>query len=165
MFISEEAVNSENVRDELDQALKAELPPRFRETLRSVQALERYSLHRDEYEEPLARALAEYIKKPEPAPREEDKRLEREAFPPPANVRPDVLPKIVFFALMLSAGACLFLIFVMILIPYFTSPFPGGPFNNHLAGLVTGLFFSPVAVGLGAGALAVYRVYLQRKDG
>jgi hypothetical protein len=177
VFMSEAAVNSKHVCDEIEQALKAdkhficiywekvELPPRFRETLRSVQALERYSMHRDEYEEPLARALAEYIKKPEPTTGEHVERLERESSPPPPHARPDMLPKIVFFALILSAGTCLFLTFVMVLIPYFASPFPGDPFNNRLAGLVTGIFFLLIAVGLSVGAFGVYRVYLRRKDG
>lgn len=177
VFVTEESVNSENVCKEIEQALEAEkpiicihweevdLPLRFRNKLRSIQALERYLRHPDEYEETLARALAEYIKQPEPTPREKGERLEGETLPLPPSARPDVLPKIVFFALVLSAGACLFLTFVMILVPYFAPSFPGDPFNNRLAGLVTGLFFSLIAVSLAVGAFAVYRVYLRRKDG
>jgi hypothetical protein len=160
VFISEAAVNSAHVLDEMDKALevrkpfisvyweKVNLPARFQEKVRRIQALERYALRRDEYEEPLEKALFEYVKK-----------TFRQR-----HTRPDSLPKIVFFALLLSCVLFLFLAFVAIVTPYFSSPLPGDPLNNRLAGLLASLFFAVVAVGLCAAALLIRRTYLRRKN-
>jgi hypothetical protein len=42
---------------------------------------------------------------------------------------------------------------------------PGDPLGNPLNGLLAGLFFAAVSVGLGVAAFAVHRVYLRRKNG
>src|SRR5436305_15053126 len=75
VFVTEDSINAINVLKEIVQALsaknakkpfisihweKVELPDDFREQMRSRQALERYSLLRHEYDEPLSRALAPY---------------------------------------------------------------------------------------------------------
>jgi hypothetical protein len=158
VFISEDAVNSANVCDEMDKALKldkpficvfwekVDLPARFRTPMRKIQALERYALRRDEYEGPLERALSEYVKGAH-------------------HARPDSLAKIVLFALLLACGVFLFLAFVASVTPYFSSPLPGDPLGNPLNGLLAGLFFAAVSVGLGVAAFAVHRVYLRRKNG
>ena len=57
------------------------------------------------------------------------------------------------------------LAFVTPLIPYFASTSPGDPFNSHLAGYATGVFFLFVAAVAGLLAFAVYRVYLRGKNG
>jgi hypothetical protein len=177
VFVSENAVNSERVCDEMDQALEAnkpfvcvflekvELPPRFQEPILSMQTLERYALRRHEYEEPLDRALSEYTGKTRHTPGEEGARAERAAVLPQSQPRPDALPLIVFFGLLLAAGASLFLACVVPLVPYVGFGRPGDPLNSPLAGFMTGLFFAAVAASLGAGAYAVYRVYLRRKNG
>lgn len=178
VFITQDAVDSEHVRDEMGQALEAgkpfipiyweqvELPPGFEKPLRSIQALERYSMRRPEleYEAPLSKALSEYVKKIEPPHEVRDEGLKTEAAPPADDRPPDTLPKIVFFALALFAGGLLFLAFVVALTPYFTSPTPGDPLGSRLAGFMTSLFLTCVAVILSAGAFAVHRVYLRRKD-
>ncbi len=158
VFISQAALNSANVRDEMDEALKlgkpficvywekVNLPKRFRTPTRKIQALERYALRRNEYEGPLERALSEYVK----GVRHE---------------RPDSLAKIFFFTLLLSGGVFLFLAFVAFVTPYFSSPLPGDPLGNRLTGLLVSLFLAAVAVGMGAAAYAVRRVYLRRKNG
>ncbi|HEX8097906.1 MAG TPA: toll/interleukin-1 receptor domain-containing protein [Pyrinomonadaceae bacterium] len=166
VFITEDSIDSENVRKEIEQALsagkpfisihwdKVELPPRFQEQMRSRQALERYSLLKHEYEEPLSRALSPY---------------RRPAFetpaPLPEDTRPDALPKIVFF--MLGLLATLFLLFAALLIvtPYFASTVPGDPLNNRLAGWLSGALFAVIACGSGGAAFAVHRVYLRGKNG
>jgi hypothetical protein len=161
VFISEAAVNSEPVCDEMDKALKADkrivhiylekvtLPARFQKPMRRIQALERYTLRHDEYEGLLEKGLSKYVKK----------------ATAPRHTRPDPLPKIVFFSLLLSCVLFLFLAFVAIVTPYFSSPLPGDPLNSRLTGLLAGLFFAAVAAGLCAAALVVRGKYLRRKNG
>lgn len=179
-FITHDSVESVNVCDEIDQALKAgkpfisiywdkvELPRRFEKPMRSIQALERYSMRQPEleYEVPLSRALSEYVEKTEPPPLENKvEGPEKETVPPSAVTRPDALPKIFFFALVLAGVIFLFLAFVAALTPYFTSPVTGDPLNSRLGGFLASLFFAVVALGLGGAAFAVHRVYLRRKNG
>lgn len=177
VFITEDAVNSPNVLVEMDQALEArkpficvywekvELPPRFQKPVRRIQALERYALRRHEYEGPLDRALSEHVEKTEIQPGQEDEGVEREPAPPPPLAQPDVLPLIVFFALILSAGASLFVACVAALIPYVGTPRPGDPFNSPLAGFAVSIFFAAVAACLSVGAFAVHKFYLRRRHG
>lgn len=179
VFITHDAVASEKVCYEIDKALEAkkpliciywdkvELPSRFEEPLRKIQALERYSMRRPvlEYEVPLSRTLSEYLKKTEPVFEERDERVEQELIRPQADTRPDSLPNIVFFTLILVGVVFLFLAFVAFVAPYIVSPVPGDPLGNRLAGFVAGLVFTLLACGLGAVAFVVYRKYLRRKDG
>lgn len=173
VFVTRDAVRSRNVRREVRLALKIGKPfirvnlekvefcPPYQSRMRGIQALERYALRRYEYEKPLSRAIADYLKV-EPRPEEKVERREPERVPPP-DVRPDVLPKIVFFALVLSGGGFLFLALIAIAAPYFASASPNDPLNNRLMGLVAGIFFLCVALSLEGAAFVVYRVYLRRK--
>ena len=180
MFITQDAVNSRNVRREVRHALKTrkpfvcvylakvELPPRYhrriKELMRRVQALERYELFRYEYEEPLSRALAEYLKIA-PRPGEKNVREEKVNVPPLPGGRADVLPKIFFSALVLSGAVFFFLALVATIAPHFASASPNDPLNNRPMGIIAGIFFTAVALSLEAGAFVVYRVYLRRKHG
>jgi hypothetical protein len=178
VFITQDALDSRNVCDELDQALEAgkpficvywekvELPPRFQQPIRSIQALERYSLRRFEYEGPLSRALSEYVKRIEfQSADKDDKPEEVPAPPPPPDTPLTALPKIVFFILVLSSSFFFLFAAIMMVIPYFASTTPGDPLNNRLAGFLTGLFFIGVALVVGVAAFAVQRVYLRRRNG
>jgi hypothetical protein len=174
VFITRDAIRSQHVRDEINQALregkplicvyleKVDLPADLQGPIRSIQALERYALRKYEYEEPLNRALAEYLEV-EPRLEENGAGHEQERVSPPPDVRPDALPKIVFFALVLLGGGFLFLALVVIVAPYFASASPGDPLNNRLAGLIVGIFFICIALSLEGTAFGVYRVYLKRK--
>lgn len=160
VFITEAALNSAHVLDEMDMALKAgkpficvfwekvELPPRF-QTVRRIQGLERYAMRRDEYEGPLERTLYKYVKK----------------AAEPRHARPDSLPKIVFFVLLLLCVLFLFLAFVAIVAPYFSSPLANGPLDSRLTGLLAGLGFAAIAVGLCAAALVLRGTHMRRKNG
>lgn len=161
VFVTEAALKSAHVLDEMDKALKAgkpficvfwekvELPPRFRKTVLRIQALERYAMRRDEYEGPLERALSKYVKK----------------ATEPRHTRPDSLPKIVFFALLLLCALFLFLAFEAIVTPYFSSPLPIGPLDSRLTMLLAGFGFAAIAVGLCAAALVLHWTHLRRKNG
>lgn len=161
VFVSEAALSSAHVLDEMDKALKAgkpficvywekvELPPRFKEPMRRIQALERYAMRRDEYEGPLERALSEYVKK----------------AGDPRHKRPDSLPKIVFFALLLLCVLFLFLAFEAIATPYFSSPLHDEALGSRLTGLLAGFGFAAIAVGLCAAALVLRWTHLRRKNG
>src|SRR5947209_6512772 len=109
VFVTEDAVISKNVGKEIEAALKAEKPfigvywddvkltSNLQERVRRKQVLDRHSMFRLEleYEEPLRKALSEYLDETEPA---HLKRVEgKEAAPAPV-ASSDVLPKIVFFS-------------------------------------------------------------------
>ena len=179
VFITHNSVASENVCDEIDKALKAgkpliciywdkvELPDHFEKPIRSIQGLERYDMHRleIEYEEPLSRALSEYIKKTEFPPEDKDGTLEKAPVLPSPDIRPDLLPKLVFFVLIVLGVIFIFLAVVAFVAPYISSTIPGDPLNSRLAGFLTGLFLIAIALGLGGAAFAVHRIYLRRKNG
>ena len=172
VFITQDSVNSENVRKEIRQALDAnkpfisiyweevqeeEYPPEFQEfvePIQSRQALERYVLLKHEYEESLSRALAPY---------------RRPGFEPPAPPQPDprlyVLPQIVFFILAPLAVIFLLLAAILAFAPFFASALPGDPLNNRLGGVAAGILFAAIACGLGGAAFAVRWIFLRRKHG
>jgi hypothetical protein len=174
VFITRDALDSRHVRREIDLALavgkpfisiyweEVELPTKLQEPIRSRQALERYALHKSEYEEPLMRALAQYTEfKPSSAEsRNTSKKTPEAAQPLPTA---DVLPKIVFFSLTLLAVLTLLLAASIFAAPYFYAATPNDPLSNRLVGLVISLVFAAVAFGLGGGAFAVHKVYLRRK--
>ncbi|MFL6284966.1 MAG: toll/interleukin-1 receptor domain-containing protein [Pyrinomonadaceae bacterium] len=177
VFITRDALRSEHVPDEIRQALgedkpficvyleKVELPTDLQRPMGSIQALERYAQRRYQYEGKLSKALAEYLKVEHP-PEEKDKVREQERVPPPPpDVRPDPLPKIVFFVLVLLGAVMFFLALVAIIAPFFASATPGDPLGNPFVGLVGGVFFTGLALILEGGAYVVYRVYLRRKHG
>jgi TIR domain len=177
VFITQDAIASPYVLVEIEQALemrkpficiyweKVDLPAQFRQPIRSIQALERYALRTSEYEEPLSRALNEYIKPIPPIPSEKnhDGRVESPVPPLPAW-QSDILPKIFFFSLILLVVVFVFLAAAATMAPHLAS-YPGDPLGKRWVGLLVALSFIAIALGLGAGALAVYRVYIRRKNG
>lgn len=179
VFITQDAVDSAHVCDEIDQALQASkpficiylekvevLPSRFREQLRSIQALERYALRRFEYEEPLGRALLEYIQPVRPEQPEE-----AEPEKAPALLLPDTrlttLPKLLFFMLLLLALSFLFLATITMIIPFLAAADPNDPksivLSDKSVGFMVGFFLIGIALIFGGGALAVKRIYLRRE--
>jgi hypothetical protein len=132
---------------------KAKIPLGYREPMRRRQALERYALLRHEYEEPLSRALSPYKRPGFGSP----------ALPPAA--RPDSLPTIVFFMLVLLAVTSVLLAALLTAAPHLIHMPPSGPLDNRLVGLLTGLLFVCIACGLGGAAFAVHRVYLRGSNG
>ncbi|MGA9993900.1 MAG: toll/interleukin-1 receptor domain-containing protein [Pyrinomonadaceae bacterium] len=175
VFITQNAIDSNNVLDEMDQALKAgkpficinwekvELPPRFQEPVRNIQALDRYSLHKCEYEEPLSRALSEYIKRREISPKENNDRHVEAPVQLPPVIESDALPKILFFSLIVLVVAFVFLATVAIISPHLVS-YPGDPLGDRLTSFLASFGFMVIALGLSGGALAVYRKYIRRKN-
>lgn len=174
VFITQDAIESKNVRDEMEQALKVgkpficiywekvELPPRFQKPIRSIQALERYALRQFEYEEPLSRALSEYMTRTEPAPQKnQDGPVEALVLPPPVT-QSDLLPKIFFFSLILVIVIFVFLAAGATISPHLAS-YPGDPLGPRWAGYLVSFVFIAIAFGLGGGAFAVYRIYIRRK--
>lgn len=166
VFITQDSIDSVNVRKEIVLALslgkpfisihweKVELPAELREPILSRQGLERYSLLRHEYEEPLRRALAPYLEPGREPP-----------APPPPPARADNLPKMVFFMLALLSVLSLLFAAILVVIPYFASATPDDPLNNRLGGWLAGMLFVVIACGLGGASFAVHRVYLRRKHG
>lgn len=176
VFITEDSVVSDHVCDEIDQALKAnkpligiywdnvELPAHLQKAVRTRQTLDRHSMHPSAYEGPLSRALSEYITvtvprsrldhlKPDIAPRQSS----------PA-VSPEVLPKVVFFSLLLLGVFFLLLAVVILVTPNLASAkSPDDILNSRLMGFMGALFSLVIASGLGGAAFAVFRIYLRRK--
>lgn len=184
VFVTEDSVVSPNVRDEIAKALQAgkpfigvywddvKLPPCLQEPVRRKQTLERHSMRRldFEYEEPLSKALSKYLKKskdsgktgPPPVEKVEGHK-EAPAAPPPV-ASSDVLPKILFFSLILL-GLLFFLFAVVAFVtPYVSSARRDDPLNSGLAGFLTGLFLTGIAFALEGGAFATHRIYLRRKN-
>ncbi|MCA1565917.1 MAG: toll/interleukin-1 receptor domain-containing protein [Acidobacteria bacterium] len=171
VFITQDALDSPNVCIEIDQALEAgkpficiywekvELPSRFQKPIRSIQALERYALRRIEYEEPLSRALSEYV---ECSPVEHTETPVETPVPPSPVIQTNILPKILFLSLILLVVLFVFLAVVATIAPHLAS-YPGDPLGNRLSGFLVSFVFIAIAFGLGGGALAVYRIYLKRE--
>lgn len=173
VFITQHAVESENVRIEIAQALEArkpficiywekvELPPEFREPLKKIQALERYSFSSREhqYERPLDWALSKHVAKTEP--RKGRGYLEPSAQPA-AVKSSDLLPKLVVLGLLLLGVSCVFLAAGGFVGPYL-SKLPGDPFAIPWMGVLVGSTFLFAALALGGGALVVYLKYIRKK--
>lgn len=174
VFVTEDSVASEKVRAEIKLALEAgkpligiywddvELPPPLQAAIRTRQTLDRTVVHRSTYVEPLTRALSKYIQPETPVGEDSDTPQNRTSLTP---VPSDVLPRIVFFSLILLGTLSLLLAFVATITPYVPSQRPDDPLNNRWIGFLAGLFFVVIAVILGAGAFIVHRVYLGKKDG
>jgi TIR domain-containing protein len=176
-FITEDSVASEHVCDEIDQALKAnkpfigiywdnvELPSHLQKVVRTRQTLDRHSMHPSAYEEPLSRALSEYINLTVPESRLNH--LEADIAPrlvPTAASPSEALPKVVFFSLLLLVVVFLLLAVVVLVTPNLASAkSPDDLLNNRLTGFIGGLFFIVIALGLGGAAFAVFQIYLRRK--
>ena len=174
VFITQHAIESENVRIEIAQALKAskpficiywekvELPPEFREPIKKVQALERYSFSSREhqYERPLDRALSKYVAKTEPR---KGRAYLQPSHPPAAVMKYELLPKLVVMALLLMGVSCVFLAAAGFVSPYL-SKMPGDPFGIPWIGVIIGCLFLLAALALGVGALVVYLKYIRKKN-
>ena len=173
VFITEDAVVSANVCDEISQALagnkpivgiywdNVELPSRLQSQIRRRQTLDRYSLHASVYGELLESAIAEYVGATETrlADTQEIPRLT------PPQRSSDKLPMIVFFGLLLFVVLAFVLAVVVFVIPYIPSlRRADDPFNNRFIGAATGLFFLGIATAFAAGAFAVFRTYLRSKE-
>jgi hypothetical protein len=171
VFITEDAVISGHVCDEIEQALRAnkpfvgiywdnvELPAGLQKRVRSRQTLDRYSMHKSAFEEPLRKALSEYI------PVTITSTQESEVVPvivPPSVPAPEILPRILFFGLVLFGGLSLFLAVVAVVTPNIISVrSPDDLTNNRLVGLIGGIMFMVISFGLSGAAFAVFRVYLR----
>lgn len=174
VFITQHAVESENVRIEIAQALetgkpfigiyweKVQLPPEFREPIKKIQALERYSFSSREhqYERPLDRALSKYVAKTEPR---EGRGYLQPSHPPATTIRYELLPKLVVIGLLLLGVLCIFLAAAGFVSPYL-SKLPGDPFGVPWVGVVVGSLFLFAALALSGGALAIHLKYIRKKN-
>ena len=173
VFITEDSVDSHHVCDEIDQALRAkkpligvywdnvELPAGLQKLVRSRQTLDRYSMHRAAYEEPLSKTLSEYL--PLTVPPHQESQITPKLFP--SVPTSDSLAKVVFFALILVGVLSLFLAVVVVLTPNIISAkSPEDIVNNRLIGVVGGLMFLVICLGVSGAAFAVFRVYLRRRN-
>ena len=177
VFITEDSVVSHNVCDEIDQALKADkpfigiywddvkLPARLQTLVRSRQTLDRHSMHQTAYEEPLSKALAEYIPvKHIPVTITPSQVPEAAPVPAPAVQPTETFFKLVCFGLTLFGAIFLFLGIAAVITPNIISlKSPNDIINNRLAGLMLGIAFAAVGLGLSGAAFAVFRVYLWRR--
>jgi len=174
VFITQHAVVSDNVRIEIAQALKAgkpficiywekvQLPPEFREPIKKIQALERYSFSSREhqYERPLDRTLSKYVAKTEP---QKGRGYLPPSHPPATVVRHELLAKVVVFGLLLLGVICTFLAAGGFVAPYL-SKLPGDPFGVPWMGVAVGSTFLFMALVLGGGALAIHLNYVRKKN-
>jgi ABC-type multidrug transport system fused ATPase/permease subunit len=82
-----------------------------------------------------------------------------------APASPDVLPKVVFFSLLVLVVLFLCLAVVVVVTPNLLSTkTPDDLLNNRLMGLFGGLMFTVIALGLGGTAFAVFRMYLRKRS-
>jgi hypothetical protein len=138
----------------------------FQEGVRRIQALERYSLHKSEYEEQLNTALAEYVGTSGPPPEDEAGDPGRTPVPQAPIATSGIPPILVFFVLVLLAGVCFLFALVAGVSAFFTTPDPNNPLSpNRLGGFLTGLLCMGTSIGQFGAAFAVYRMYLRRKHG
>jgi hypothetical protein len=173
VFITEDAVVSTNVCDEISQALNenkpilgvywddVELPPHLQSRIRHRQTLDRHSMHPSAYEELLDIALSEYIGVTEPISNTRDG-VPQEVPHPSSRAPSDILPITVVFGLLMFVVLLTVLSIVSFVMPYVPSVRGSDDlFNNRLVGLLAGLFFLGLAFAFGAGAFAVFRIYLR----
>lgn len=167
VFITEDSVISKHVCEEIDQALtedkpfigiywdNVELPTGLQELVRKRQTLARHSMQ-SAYEGPLNAALSEYVR-PEP---KDDLVL---PLPPPEPDR-DLLAKVVFFGLIAAALINFFLVALVNIAPPFISKTPAELEINQQVGLISGINFGVIGLGLSGAAFAVFQRYLRRKN-
>lgn len=175
VFISEDSAVSQNVCDEIDQALKAnkpfiaiywddvELPPSLQKPVRARQTLDRYSLHLSTYQELLRRALSEHIK----VNWRQGTTMETKVDIAPVVTGPvralDLLPKVVFFSLLLVVAFLFVMALMMFISPHFITADPEDLEKNRMAAIVSTCAFVAVALVFGGMAFAVFRVFLRRR--
>ncbi len=175
-FITEDAVLSANVCDEISQALNENkpilgvywddvaLPAHLQSQIRRRQTLDRHSLHPSDYEELLRTALSEYIKVTQPLSNTIDDIFQEPPRPLPPRASSDILPISVVFGLLMFVVILTVLAIVTFAMPYVPSVRGSDDlFNNRFVGFVAGLFFLCWAFIFGAGAFAVFRIYLRGK--
>jgi hypothetical protein len=174
VFITEDSVLSHNVCDEIEQALQAnkpfiavywdnvELPAGLQQPVRSRQTLDRHSMHQAAYEDPLSKALSEYI--PNSVTLAPKLAVAPMLVPVvPAPVPDTFFPKLLCFGLALFGAFFLFLAIVVVVAPNIISgKSPDDIINNRLAGLATGVTFIFVGLILSGAAVVVFRKYLRR---
>lgn len=177
VFITRTSVRSARVEDEINQALRAErpficiywedveLPSGLGDTIERIQRLERYSLHTFEYEEPLNKALSQYIKKTDPLPAKKSEDIERAYFPVSSDASSGISPKVICFILILLSVFFIFFAIVAIVMPFVATLGPNDPLGNPWVGLLIAAFFVSIAASLGVAAFLVYRKFLRRKNG
>lgn len=167
VFVTQNAIESKNVLEEIKQALsldipficveweETELPEHLREPFYRRQILKRYELRTHEYEEPLRRALSEYAGKPQPL-----------------DLRPDVdsktesstaWPKAVCLGLILMAGLSFCLAALAAATPLYGGLVSNDPLAKPWLAVSVAFVFLVVAAGLGGGAFAIYRRFLRRR--
>lgn len=175
VFISEDSVVSNNVCDEIDQALRSnkpfiavywddvELPPHLQKPVRSRHTLDRYSLHLSTYQELLRKALSEHIK----VNWRQGTTMETKVEIAPVVNAPvhalDKLPKVVFFALLIVVAFFLALALVMYLSPFFIPARPEDVVKNRVASILAACLFIVVALFFGGIAFAVFRIFMRRR--
>lgn len=166
VFITEDSVISSHVCEEIDQALtenkpfigvyvdNVELPAGLQELVRQRQTLDRHSMQ-SAYEGPLSTALSEYVR-PDP---KDDLIL---PLPPPEPDR-DRLAKVVFFGLIAAALISFSLVLLVNIAPPFISKTSTELENNRMVGLISGINFGVIGLGLSGAAFAVFRLYLRKR--
>jgi hypothetical protein len=174
-FITDDALQSENVWDEIDQALKAKREILYifleeiewrrirrsaedQQKIRKYQWLEPYRLHSAQYDQALRSTLARYVGEPQP-------RIVKAVMGPaslPAPAPPDGFLKTVYFALILFAVMSFLIAIVVAVTPFFVTPSPSDPLSNRLVGVLAGALFLAISVGFGIAAIAVKKKYLRR---
>jgi hypothetical protein len=173
VFITEDAVVSANVCEEISQALNehkpilgvywddVELPPHLQSQIRRRQTLDRHSLHPSAYEELLSTALSEYIGVTESISNTHNDIPQEVPRPSSPRTPSDILPITVVFGLLMFVVLLTVLSIVSFVMPYVPSLRGSDDlFNNRLVGLLAGLFFLGLAFAFGAGAFVVFRIYL-----
>lgn len=166
VFITEDSAVSRHVREEIEQALSenkpfigvyvdnVELPAGLQELVRKRQTLDRHSMQ-SAYEGRLSTALSEYVP-PEP---------KNGIMPPapPPGPDPDILAKVVFFGLIAAALFSFSLVLLVNIAPPFISKTPAELKQNWQVGLISGINFAVIGLGLSAGAFTVFRKYLRKR--
>jgi hypothetical protein len=179
IFMSEEAATSRWVGHEIDQALlfrkaviviylaRLTLSEELDGKIGHIQGLEFYSLIKSEFENKINDVLSQCVGKPQPSPMKPGPSivdLDSDLFSPWPSPPIGVLPKVVFFGLLVSCAA-----FGLFGVTGFVTPLlitdPSDPLSNRLGGILMGILFSGIAAGLAAAAFAVYWLYLRRHDG
>jgi hypothetical protein len=189
IFLSERSVSSENVRDELHEALRSrrfiipiyleKLGPRedleklgltadLQQKLGSIQGIESFALRRSKYEENLFVALFDCVGAPRPKPsaaRGQFADRRPEYIAPRPERTPSVASKIIFICMFIACIFAGFLAFIAFIMPDYLTIDREDPAADRQIGWLLGSFFSVIAAGLALAAFLFYWLHLRRNDG
>ena len=175
VFITEDSVVSDNVCDEVDQALKAdkplvgiywddvELPAHLQALVRSRQTLDLHSLHLSTYQELLRKALSEYVGWSRPLGSAADTKVDVVPAISAPGAALNMLPKVLFFSLVLLVILCLVFTVVVSIVPFLVTARPDDIINNRFMAASLAVFLMGIAVVLTGIAFAVFRIYLRKR--